>query len=63
MMTKVENINGGEIKEAPVDKSDEPTREDIFKAYKQLDEKYAKLFRAYANLLDLYLGNMSQGEI
>jgi hypothetical protein len=66
-MTKFEDNINDETKEVSTVKSNEPakepTKEDILKAYRQLDEKYSKLFRAYANLLDLYLGNMPQGEI
>ena len=43
------------------EKANEPTREQIIEAYKDLDAKYTKLFRAYAQLMDLYLGNSGQG--
>ena len=47
---------------ASEEKVSEPTKEQIIAAYKDLDAKYAKLFRAYANLMDLYLGNTTQGK-
>ena len=77
MMSKNENIVENEaVKEedmeaveftkdcgdASAERTKEPTREQIIEAYKDLDTKYTKLFRAYANLMDLYLGNTPQGK-
>lgn len=39
------------------EKVKEPTKEQIIAAYQALNTKYEKLFKAYADLLDLYLDN------
>ena len=41
----------------PTEAPKEPTREQIIAAYQELSTKFDKLLRAYADLLDLYLGN------
>lgn len=56
----VEDMEAVEFKEdenVSGEKAKEPTKEQVIAAYQELSTKYDKLFRAYADLFDLYLGN------
>lgn len=56
-MEAVEATEGSNNPETSGEKVKEPTKEQIIAAYQELNTKYEKLFKAYADLLDLYLGN------